>query len=123
MLPQNAVKMNSFFLIDCVIAMFVSAIMHTTYRCRLFERRKTMTIRGIHHITIVCADAQRTVNFYTQVLGMRFIKKTVNFDDPSSYHLYFGNETATPGSFITFFECPDASKGYPGIGGTHHFAL
>ncbi len=82
-----------------------------------------MTIQGIHHITIVCADAQRTVNFYTQVLGLHFIKKTVNFDDPGSYHLYFGNETATPGSFITFFEWPDAPKGHPGISGTHHFAL
>ncbi|GAC1350737.1 MAG: ring-cleaving dioxygenase [Ktedonobacteraceae bacterium] len=82
-----------------------------------------MTIQGIHHITLVCADAQRTVNFYTQVLGQRCIKKTVNFDDPSSYHLYFGNEAGHPGSVITFFEWPGAPKGYPGIGGTHHFAL
>jgi len=80
-------------------------------------------ILGLHHITIVCANAQRTVNFYTQVLGQRFVKKTVNFDDPTSYHLYFGDELGHPGSVITFFAWPDAPKGHPGIGGTHHFAL
>ena len=82
-----------------------------------------MKILGLHHITIVCADAQRTVNFYTQVLGLRLIKKTVNFDDPGSYHLYFGNELGQPGSVITFFEWPHAAKGRPGIGGTHHYAM
>src|ERR1700680_4272573 len=80
-------------------------------------------IQGIHHITLVCGDAQRTVNFYTQVLGLRFVKRTVNFDDPGSYHLYFGDEVGHPGSAVTFFEWPNAPKGHPGIGGTHHFAL
>ena len=82
-----------------------------------------MTILGIHHITLGCSDAQRTIDFYTQVLGQRFIKKTVNFDDPGTYHLYFGNQTGAPGSAITFFEWPGAQAGQPGIGGTHHFAL
>ena len=82
-----------------------------------------MTIQGLHHITLVCANAQRTVNFYTQVLGLRLVKKTVNFDDPGSYHLYFGDAVGSPGSAITFFEWPQAPKGYPGVGGTHHFAL
>lgn len=82
-----------------------------------------MTIQGIHHITLGCADARRTVDFYTRVLGQRFIKKTVNFDDPGTYHLYFGNDAAEPGSVITFFEWPGAARGAPGIGGTHHFAL
>ncbi len=82
-----------------------------------------MTISGIHHITLGCADAQRTVNFYVRVLGQRFVKCTVNFDDPGAYHLYFGNETGSPGSAITFFEWPDAPRGWPGIGGTHHFAM
>ncbi len=82
-----------------------------------------MSIQGLHHITLVCADAQRTVGFYTRVLGLRFIKKTVNFDDPESYHLYFGDEQGHPGSVVTFFEWPGAAKGRPGIGGTHHFAL
>jgi glyoxalase family protein len=80
-------------------------------------------ILGLHHITLVCANAQRTIDFYTQVLGQRFVKKTVNFDDPTSYHLYFGDELGHPGSVITFFEWPDAPRGHPGIGGTHHFAL
>ncbi|MFN8490611.1 MAG: VOC family protein [Caldilineaceae bacterium] len=82
-----------------------------------------MTIQGIHHITLVCSDAQRTVNFYVGVLGLRLVKKTVNFDDPGAYHLYFGDEIGRPGSAVTFFEWPRAPKGHPGIGGTHHFAM
>ncbi len=82
-----------------------------------------MTILGIHHITLGCSNAQQTVNFYTQVLGQRLVKKTVNFDDPGSYHLYFGDETGRPGTAITFFEWPNVPRGHPGIGGTHHFAL
>ncbi len=82
-----------------------------------------MTVQGLHHITLVCANAQRTVDFYTQVLGLRFVKKTVNFDDPGSYHLYFGDELGRPGTAVTFFEWPRAPKGGPGLGGTHHFAL
>lgn len=82
-----------------------------------------MTIQGLHHITLVCSDAQRTLDFYTQALGQRFIKQTVNFDDPGSYHIYFGDASAAPGSAITFFEWPDAPPGRAGIGGTHHFAL
>ncbi len=85
-----------------------------------------MTILGLHHITLVSANAQRTVDFYTQLLGLRLIKQTVNFDDPGSYHLYFGDDgdkPGRPGTAVTFFEWPQAVKGYPGIGGTHHFAL
>jgi glyoxalase family protein len=78
---------------------------------------------GLHHITIVCGDAQRTVNFYTGVLGLRLVKQTVNFDDPGSYHLYFGDRTGSPGTAITFFEWKQAPKGAPGLGGTHHYAL
>jgi len=82
-----------------------------------------MTILGLHHITLVCTDAQRTVDFYTRVLGLRLVKKTVNFDDPGAYHLYFGDRTGRPGSAITFFEWKHAQRGHPGIGGTHHVAL
>lgn len=82
-----------------------------------------MTILGLHHITLVSANAQRTVDFYTGVLGLRLVKQTVNFDDPGSYHLYFGDAQGSPGSAITFFEWPRAPQGEPGIGGTHHFAL
>jgi glyoxalase family protein len=84
---------------------------------------KDMKIEGLHHITLVAGEAQRTVDFYAGVLGLRLVKQTVNFDDPGSYHLYFGNETAEPGSLITFFEWADVPQGRPGIGGTHHFAL
>ncbi len=82
-----------------------------------------MTILGLHHITLVSSDAQRTTDFYTQVLGMRLVKQTVNFDDPTSYHLYYGDETGSPGTAITYFEWKGAPKGKHGIGGTHHYAL
>ena len=82
-----------------------------------------MTIVGLHHISLICADAQRTIDFYTQVLGLRLVKQTVNFDDPGSYHLYFGDELGRPGSAVTFFELRRAVRGHPGLGGTHHFAL
>jgi glyoxalase family protein len=87
------------------------------------EGGNSMAIQGLHHITLVCSNAQRTVDFYTQVLGLRLVKKTVNFDDPGSYHLYFGDKLGRPGSAVTFFEWPNAGRGNPGIGGTHHFAL
>lgn len=60
-----------------------------------------MTILGLHHITLVTTNAQRCVDFYVRALGLRLVKKTVNFDDPSAYHLYFGNETGQPGTAIT----------------------
>ena len=82
-----------------------------------------MKVLGLHHITIVSADAQRTVDFYTRILGQRLVKQTVNFDDPTSYHLYFGDELGRPGMAITFFEWRGARKGHPGVGGTHHFAM
>lgn len=63
----------------------------------------TNTILGIHHITAIAGDAKRNFDFYTKVLGLRFIKKTVNFDDPHTYHFYFGDNDGTPGSILTFF--------------------
>ena len=65
-----------------------------------------MHLYGIHHITAITADAQRNVDFYVRVLGLRMVKKTVNFDAPDSYHLYFGDERGAPGSIMTFFEFP-----------------
>ncbi|GAB4109567.1 MAG: ring-cleaving dioxygenase [Roseiflexaceae bacterium] len=82
-----------------------------------------MTILGLHHITLIASNPQQTIDFYTRVLGQRLVKQTVNFDDPGSYHLYFGDETGSPGSAITFFTWPGAAKGNWGIGGTHHFAM
>lgn len=97
--------------------------LNDTYSSIARRYENTVTILGLHHITLVCADAQRTVDFYVGVLGLRFVKRTVNFDDPTSYHLYFGDETGRPGTAITFFEWPTAPHGKAGIGGTHHFAL
>lgn len=82
-----------------------------------------MSITGLHHITLIAEDAQRTIDFYTGTLGLRLVKTTVNFDDPGSYHFYFGDETGSPGSIITFFIIPGARRGSSGIGGTHHYAL
>ncbi|HMO57280.1 MAG TPA: VOC family protein [Roseiflexaceae bacterium] len=82
-----------------------------------------MTILGIHHMTAISADAQRTVDFYVEVLGQRLVKQTVNFDAPDSYHLYFGDQSGRPGTVLTFFEWPGAGRGRPGVGGTHHVAL
>ena len=78
---------------------------------------------GFHHVTMVSADAQRTLNFYRDLLGLQLVKKTVNFDLPDTYHLYFGDETGSPGSLLTFFEWPHASRGRFGVGGIHHVAL
>jgi glyoxalase family protein len=71
---------------------------------------------GIHHITGITADAKKSIGFYTKTLGLRFVKRTVNFDDPSTWHLYYGNETGAPGSALTFFLWPDLPLGRQGMG-------
>jgi len=71
---------------------------------------------GIHHITAVATDPQRNLDFYTQVLGLRLVKRTVNFDDPGTYHLYFGDRTGRPGTIITFFPWPGTRRGTRGTG-------
>ena len=71
---------------------------------------------GIHHITAIVGDPQENVDFYAGVMGLRLVKKTVNFDDPDTYHLYFGDETAKPGTIITFFPWGNAYKGKIGDG-------
>ena len=78
---------------------------------------------GFHHATLVCRDAQRTVDFYRDLLGFRLVKRTVNFDRPTTYHLYFGDPAGSPGSLMTFFEWPDAKRGQYGVGGIHHIAM
>ncbi|HUE40826.1 MAG TPA: VOC family protein, partial [Chthoniobacterales bacterium] len=75
-----------------------------------------MKLRGVHHITAIASDPQRNVDFYTQTLGLRFAKRTVNFDDPSTYHLYYGDRTGRPGTAITFFAWPGARRGTRGTG-------
>jgi glyoxalase family protein len=78
-----------------------------------------MQLEGLHHITAITGDAQRNVDFYAGLLGLRLVKKTVNFDQPDVYHLYFGDEQGTPGSILTFFEFPGAVPGRAGDGMVH----
>ena len=74
------------------------------------------TTSGIHHITAIASDPQRNLDFYTQVLGLRLVKLTVNFDDPGTYHFYFGNAAGAPGTILTFFPWPGAKTGLAGNG-------
>jgi glyoxalase family protein len=78
-----------------------------------------MRLEGIHHITAITADAPRNVDFYARVLGLRLVKKTVNQDDPTVYHLFYADEKGSPGSDITFFEYPGARRGRAGAGMVH----
>ena len=73
-------------------------------------------ILGIHHITAIAGEAQRNFDFYTKVLGLRFVKKTVNFDDPGTYHFYYGNEQGAPGTILTFFPWTYVKRGTTGVG-------
>jgi glyoxalase family protein len=78
-----------------------------------------MRLEGIHHITAITGDAPRNVDFYARLLGLRLVKKTVNFDAPEVYHLYYGDEHGAPGSILTFFEFPGARAGRAGAGQVH----
>lgn len=73
-------------------------------------------ILGLHHITAIAGNAQRNYEFYTKVLGLRFVKKTVNFDDPGTYHFYYGNEEGMPGTILTFFPWGNIGHGHIGTG-------
>jgi glyoxalase family protein len=75
-------------------------------------------IVGLHHITAIVSDPQQNLDFYTQVLGLRFVKRTVNFDDPGTYHFYFGDDAGSPGTIYTSFPWPHAARGTAGIGET-----
>jgi glyoxalase family protein len=75
-------------------------------------------IVGLHHVTAIASDPQRNLDFYTEVLGLRFVKRTINFDDPGTYHFYFGDDAGSPGTILTFFPWPHASRGSLGVGET-----
>lgn len=75
-----------------------------------------MRSAGIHHVTAIAGDPQRNLDFYTETLGLRLVKRTVNFDDPGSYHFYFGDNIGTPGTIMTFFPWPGARRGARGSG-------
>jgi glyoxalase family protein len=82
-----------------------------------------MQLDGIHHITCITGDAPRNVDFYVRVLGMRMVKKTVNQDDPTVYHLFYADDQGSPGADLTFFEYPGARPGRAGAGMIHRIAL
>jgi len=83
------------------------------------RRLEAVRIDGIHHVTCITADAPRNVDFYTRVLGLRLVKKSVNQDDPTVYHLFYADEAGSPGSDITFFEYPGIQHGRAGAGMVH----
>ncbi len=78
-----------------------------------------MRLEGIHHITCITGDAPRNVDFYTRVLGLRMVKKTVNQDDPTVYHLFYADELGSAGADLTFFEYPGVPRGRAGNGMVH----
>ena len=82
-------------------------------------------IPGIHHVTAICDDPQQNIDFYVELLGLRMVKQTVNFDMPETYHLYYGDELGHPGTLLTFFSWPDVPKGRRGTGqiGTISFSI
>jgi catechol 2,3-dioxygenase-like lactoylglutathione lyase family enzyme len=82
-------------------------------------------LAGLHHVTAIASDPQRNINFYTGILGLRLVKITVNFDDPATYHLYYGDYAGAPGTILTFFAWPDADQGRIGTGqfGSLTFAI
>ena len=82
-----------------------------------------MQLEGVHHVTAITGDARSNVDFYTRVMGMRLVKKTVNQDDPSVYHLFYGDEEGAPGYDLTFFEYPGARRGRAGDGMVHTVAF
>ncbi len=85
----------------------------------------TRSIPGIHHVTAISGPPQANVDFYTQQLGQRLVKKTVNFDDPGTYHLYYGDHTGSPGTILTFFPFADAGPGRagPGMASAYAYAV
>ncbi len=78
---------------------------------------------GIHHVTAIAGEARRNLGFYTGTLGLRLVKRTVNFDDPSAHHLYYGDAAGTPGTILTFFPWAGAAAGQPGTGELHETML
>ena len=76
----------------------------------------TQLMTGIHHVTAVAGNAQKNIDFYTGILGLRLLKRTVNFDGPDVYHFYYGDETGSPGTILTFFPHQGLVKGRHGKG-------
>jgi catechol 2,3-dioxygenase-like lactoylglutathione lyase family enzyme len=84
---------------------------------------RRLRIAGLHHVTVICRDVERSVDFYRNLLGMRLVKQTVNSDDRAARHLFFGDEEGRPGTIVTCLEYSELDEGSVGRGSTHHFAL
>src|SRR3712207_4278825 len=96
-----------------------AAIVACTTTLAGYRKAAGMQLEGIHHITAITGDAPRNVDFYARVLGLRLVKKTVNQDDPSVYHLFYADENGSAGADLTFFEYPGARRGRAGAGMVH----
>jgi glyoxylase I family protein len=84
---------------------------------------RPLRIAGLHHVTLICSDAERSLAFYRSLLGMRLVEQTRNADDPNARQLVFGDAEGRPGTLITCLEYPSLEEGWVGRGSTHHFAL
>jgi glyoxylase I family protein len=84
---------------------------------------RQMRLTGLHHVTAICRDLDRTTTFYRDVLGLALVRETVNDDDPLTRHFYFGDALGTPGTLVSFLEYPALPEGVVGAGSTHHFAF
>jgi len=82
-----------------------------------------MRITGLHHVTIIVADLDRSAAFYRDVLGLALVRQTTNDDDPDARHFWFGDAHGSPGTLVSLMEYPNLQQGQPGRGTTHHFAL
>ena len=82
----------------------------------MFENHPPMNISGLHHVTAIASDPQRNLDFYVGLLGLRLVKRTINFDDPGTYHFYFGDAVGTPGTILTFFPWSGSRRGVHGSG-------
>jgi glyoxylase I family protein len=87
------------------------------------QQPRRLRISGLHHVTVICRDVARSVDFYRNLLGLRMVHETVNADDQGARHLYFGDEAGKPGTLVTCLEYPNLEEGKVGVGSTHHFAL
>jgi catechol 2,3-dioxygenase-like lactoylglutathione lyase family enzyme len=87
------------------------------------DEERRLRIAGLHHVTVICKDVERSLDFYRNLLGMRLVKQTVNEDDRGARHLFFGDEEGKPGTIVTCLEYPELDEGMVGRGSTHHFAL
>ncbi len=87
------------------------------------ENERRLRIAGIHHITLISSDLERSAAFYRDLLGLRLVEAGVNQDDPGARHFYFGDAHGAPGTLVSLFEYPQMEPGEVGVGSTHHFAL